>query len=274
MHKPARSLEIVDPEADRHFHELARSLSLNPADTWLGGYVDYEWNHGRHLFEVGLVSVDGRQVLEFGCNVGATAIVLAHLGAVVKAIDVNANYIALAELNAARYGVAGRIEFSVAPDTTKLPFDSGSFDVVSCNSVLEYVPRAMLGPVQLEIDRVTKAGGFILIAGTSNRMWPRETHSGRWLINYLPEAVDQTMLGRCLQRGAWPWVVRAGFGSYDDVLLDNDKAFLDAKARIGTSAWKLRLLSLFARLTRQAGISAGMLLPSMQLVLRKRQTGV
>lgn len=49
----------------------------------------------------------------------------------------------------------------------------------SCNSVLEYVQLRHLADLLLEIDRVLAPGGVLLVLGTSNRLWPREVHSGR-----------------------------------------------------------------------------------------------
>jgi SAM-dependent methyltransferase len=265
-----RTLAIVNREADVAFHALARDLSLDPADPWLGRYVEYEWNHLRHVFESELCPVGGRVVLEFGCNIGATSIVLAKLGAAVKAVDVNPRCVALAEHNARRYGVEDNIDFHCLPDTRSLPFASESFDLVSCSSVLEYVPGPLLGAIQEEIARVTKKGGAILIAGTSNRLWPVEVHSRRWLINYLPRCLDKRLFGRPMQRGIWPWLVRRGFGPYEDLLLVKEEAFLQAKLRTGASQRQIRLLSFAGKCSKRAGISVGMLLPSMFMVLRKR----
>src|SRR5205823_3759267 len=60
-------------------------------------------------------------VLEFGCNVGGTAIVFAHLGAAVTAVDIDPRTTALAQANALRYG-ANDIGFAVLPGgSTPLP---------------------------------------------------------------------------------------------------------------------------------------------------------
>jgi 2-polyprenyl-3-methyl-5-hydroxy-6-metoxy-1,4-benzoquinol methylase len=48
---------------------------------------------------------EGRSGLELGCNVGATATVLALMGARVTAVDIKEEFCALAALNASRYGV-------------------------------------------------------------------------------------------------------------------------------------------------------------------------
>src|SRR4051794_37093657 len=67
---------VVDVEADRRFRELARGLSLDPDARFVGGYVEWEWAHARHVFDGLVEPAAGRSVLELGCNLGATAIVL------------------------------------------------------------------------------------------------------------------------------------------------------------------------------------------------------
>ena len=130
---------IVDPDADQRFRDLATRLCLDPDARYVGGYVGWEWAHARHVFDGLVAPVRGEPVLEVGCNVGATAIVLAALGAEVTAVDPDARYLELARANAARHGVEERIAFVHVADTTRMPFERGRFDWVTCNSVLEYV---------------------------------------------------------------------------------------------------------------------------------------
>ena len=161
--------EVKDADADRRFRERARDHGWDPDDKFVGGYVDWEWRHSRHLFDGLFTSVNGKRVLEFGCHFGGTAIVLAALGAEVTAIDVDVQYVELTRLNAERHGLGDRIRTLHVPDTTRLPFERGEVALVSCNSVLEYVPHDALAAVQREIDRVLAPGGHVVILGTSNR---------------------------------------------------------------------------------------------------------
>src|SRR6266851_4626742 len=110
---------IRDFEAHERFRATARRLSLDPDSVWVGGYVENGWRHGRHVFECAGLTVAGASVLEFGCNVGATSIVLATMGAVVTGVDVNRDFVELAGLNAASYGFAHAIELLHAPDTRR-----------------------------------------------------------------------------------------------------------------------------------------------------------
>lgn len=262
--------KICNLEAREQFRAAARRLSLDPDNVWVGGYVDYEWHHSRHVLESAGMTVSGLKVLEFGCNFGASSIMLTALGACVTGVDVNADYLELARLNTAGYGLDHRIAILHVPDATRLPFDDGQFDLITCNSVLEYVPHAILGSVQRELDRVLKPGGTILVLGTSNRLWPREMHSRRWFANYLPRWVD-ALWSTDVQRGVFPWQVRFGFGPrYRDIdLQDGGARYREARRRMGMSGRRRMLLTAAARLLSPLRISAGLLTPSISVLLRK-----
>jgi SAM-dependent methyltransferase len=272
----ASVLPIVNPHADERFRKIAQEMSLDPDGLWVGKYVDYEWQHIRHVLEAQPCNVRGKFVLELGCNVGATSIVLAALGAKVAAIDVDAGRVELAGVNAARYGFAEAIDFAHVPDTTRMPFPAESFDVICCNSVLEYVPLDVLAPLLKEIDRVLRGGGLLIIYGTSNRLWPREVHSRRWFVNYLPRSFDSVFLrGRSLQRGVWPWQLRSAFAGYEDLIRkDRGRGFLEVKSRAGLPPRKRRILSAINRVADRCGVSVGILMPSCCLLLRKPERSV
>lgn len=266
------SLPPPDPEALSRFRATASSMQLDPDDQWVGGYVEYEWEHARHIFQVYLPEIARMHVLEFGCNYGASSIVLALLGARVTAVDVNPAAIELAKANAAVYRLEEQIRFLHVEDTTQLPFPAESFDAITCNSVLEYVPPAILRDVQREIDRVLRPGGDILITGTSNRLSPREVHSRRWLVNYLPPGLDRLMFGNVdIERGVFPVAIRYGFGEYENLdWITHGQLFLETRKRRGMKQWKYRLLQLMILLCRPFGVWAGFLLPSLAVALRKQ----
>lgn len=261
---------IVNSEADEAFRRCAIELGEDPDSTWVGHYVEYEWNRCRHVFEHAVDDVAQKRALEFGCNLGATAIVLAHLGAQVTAVDIDDRYVELAKLNAKRYGVDDKIQFHHVTDTRDLPFETRSFDLVSCNSVLEYVPKSLLPAVMREVDRVVARGGLIFVGGTSNRLWPKEQHSGRWLINYLPSSVDRRLFGKSFDRGVFPWKVTRGFGDYTNTDLDHrGEGYLALKARMGASPYKLQVLRAASRALQPLRWSVGLLTPNISVTLRK-----
>lgn len=249
------------------FEEQARKLGLRPCDPWVGGYLDYEWDHLRVVLDHLPLRLEGLPVLEFGCNVGASAILFACLGARVCATDIAADWLTLARLNAARHGVQG-IDFIHTPDSRHLPFADGQFQLVACNSVLEYVAAGERQAVQRELDRVLAPGGAILLTGTSNRLWPREAHTGRWLINYLPRACDR-LWGKPLQRGVWPWTARHGFGRHyrnlDSACATN--YFARSRRSMGTPPRVLMPL-LWAAAT--LGVGPGLLAQHISCLLQKQ----
>ena len=235
-------------------------------------YVEHEMAHIGHMFAAGPCPVAGKDVLEFGCNIGATSIVLAHYGARVTAVDVSAGSIELARLNAKRYGLTDRIHFHLVKPGQYLPFANGSFDAVTCNSVLEYVRPELLASVQHELDRVLKPGGLLLVFGTSNRLSPVEPHSGKWLVNYIPRFVDR-LLRKPMERGVSPWRLRRGFGDgYEDLLSgpDGTSHYLELKRRMGLNGWRWRAILIAAPILAASPMSIGLLLPYATVLLRKR----
>ena len=154
--------------------------AMDPDDPWAGGYVAYEWRHARHFFEAYAGSLEGTRVLEFGCNVGASAVVLGHLGAEVVGVEPNPTYAGLANAQVEAHGLSSRVTIVQLRDTRRMPFADGQFRLIVCNSVLEYVEPADLRRVQQDLVRVLEPGGVLLVMGTSNRLWPREVHSRRW----------------------------------------------------------------------------------------------
>lgn len=245
-------------------------MGLNPDDLWVGGYVDRAWDTLLPIFDALRMDVRGMNVLEFGCNVGASAVVCARLGAQVHGIDVAADWVELARLNAARHGHP-EVDLRHVPDTRELPYGDASFDLVICNSVLEYVDAAHLPGVQRAIDRVLEPGGIVLVLSTSSRLWPREVHSGRWGINYTPAWVDR-LVGRSFERGLWPWAVRHGFGPGYRNLDGHGRAsaYLRSKAVDGRTPASFAAFGVASRLL---GVAPGLLAPNIFCVLRKPAVG-
>jgi ubiquinone/menaquinone biosynthesis C-methylase UbiE len=253
------TLEVVDETAHRQFCDLAVQNGLGLDSRFGGGYVQHELARVCHVLEE-ICPVADKHLLEFGCNIGATAIVAERLGAIVTGIDINLNMITLAHVNAARFG-ARHCSFVHVPDTRRLAFEDHSFDIVLCNSVLEYVQASHRPAVLSELDRVLRPTGLLVFHGTSNRLWPREVHSRSFLGNWVP-----IWLAPGTRRGVNPFGVRRAFAAYEDRLLGNRKAFVSIKTKQGMPRVTANVLSTAAAAMH---VSAGMLLPSFILVLRK-----
>lgn len=248
--------------AQRRFEKAVEAAGHDPADRWVGGYADYEWDHLRLALEAYHIEVAGRDVLEFGCNVGGSAVVLAALGARLHAVDIDLPLTAITEANLTRHGLKAtvlRVEEGRA-----LPFPDASFDLVVANSVLEYVDPARLREVIAEIRRLLRPGGHLFICGTASRLALRERHSGRWLVNLLPRIGDR-LTGKPLQRGLSPWrlswALRHGFTA------DDGAPWVQARQAIhGRLSVPIRIYALLGRLI---GHSPGWFAPTIELSLRR-----
>ena len=263
--------QITDNDACDAFREAARAFGLDPDDQWVGGYVASEWASIRHILHSYIGDLSGQKIMEFGCNYGATSIVASHLGARVTGVDVDAENITLARANAAQYPTGESIELLHVSDTRKLPFEDGCFDAILCISVLEYVAPEHLAAVLAEIDRCLKPGGILIISGTASRIAPREVHSGRWLINYVPRWVDRLFgASEPLQRGIKPWKIFCAFGHYENLdHADGLQRWAAARSAMGQSAGKLKLVKAIQKLLLPTGLTAAMLSPNTAVAYRK-----
>lgn len=102
--------------------------------------------------------VSGRRILDVGCGTGRWSFRLAAAGADVTGIDFSTGMLdkALAKPGAAD------IRFVQHDLANPLPFEDDAFDGIVCCLVLEHV--AELGPVLLEMRRVCRPDGFIVIS--------------------------------------------------------------------------------------------------------------
>lgn len=173
------------------------------------GFLQYELNlefkHLRLLVPQveRFVSLAGRRVLDFGCGTGGVSVAVCSRGAYVVGVEPIGDNLRAARVRARLHGLLERTAFLHLPDTARLPFLDASFDLCIANSVLEYVydnRQAYLS----EIWRVLKPGGVLYLGDTSNGLYPREMHSGRWLINYQPRKVRQL---RCVS-GVSYWEIK------------------------------------------------------------------
>jgi ubiquinone/menaquinone biosynthesis C-methylase UbiE len=251
---------------DEVFRNEVINHGLDPDYTWINGYLPIIWEKDRYYIEAFLGDIAGKIGLELGCNVGATAIMLSRLGARVTAVDVDKRYVAIAERNAARYGEE-KIQFRWVPAAAALPFPAGSFDFVTCASVLEYVSPQHLPALIREIDRVLIAGGVLVVLGTSNRLAPREVHSRAWLSNYIPRRWDRLLQPR--RRGIFPWQITKMLTGYADLVTNDRKRYFNVRRKTGDSPPKIVALRTIALAGRFLGLSCGAVTPSFFLALKK-----
>lgn len=245
------------------FEAAAIAADMDPGDRWVDGYPAYEWDHLRPALRAYAVDVMDREVLELGCNVGGSSVVLAALGARLTGVDIDPLMPPIAAANLERHGLSGDIR----PVTVgaSLPFVDGAFDIIIANSVLEYVDPPLLDGTIAELHRVLRPGGRLFICGTASRLALRERHSGRWLVNLLPRAIDR-LTGKPLQRGLPPWrLARSLSGRFVEV--GGAGAWLSARRAIhGDAAPPVRA---YAALGRLAGCTPGWFAPYIELLLER-----
>ena len=137
----------------------------------------------------------GRDVLDVGCNTGYGTVRFVPVARSVTGTDVSPKAIEAAQLRA----VEGQPRF-VLTDGGALPFDDGSFDLVTNFQVLEHVPDAI---AYLEgLRRVTRAGGTIVLAtpNAATRLDPGMTPWNRFHVREYTAAELKVLLERVFPR--------------------------------------------------------------------------
>lgn len=230
--------------AQKQFESAAIAANMDPDDKWVGGYAEYEWDHLRRLLSCYDMDVADKKILELGCNVGGSSVVMAALGGQITAIDIDPDMVRIAQANIGRHNQTARAMAQHIKDTRTLPYDDASFDYIIANSVLEYVRPDQLEELIGELHRVLKSGGGLFICGTASRIVPKEIHSGRWLVNYIPQFIDR-IIGKRIQRGLSPYLLKKAItGRFKS---PENSAWLDARRAIhGELKITVKLVNLIA----------------------------
>jgi len=145
---------------------LARSLDPEPKSMRrLRARRYHDWNIARRF----LKQIDQIKYLDVGCATGTHVHIFTELGLDACGVDPSEQPILLGQQ-------AGRKLFQGTLDEVHFP--SESFDLISSYEVIEHIPN----PVEflIEISRVLKPGG-VLILGTGNfDSWTRHLRRSRW----------------------------------------------------------------------------------------------
>ncbi|MEJ7728009.1 MAG: class I SAM-dependent methyltransferase [Polyangiaceae bacterium] len=152
-----------------------RSTGLHSAE-YFGESRDHWWNDDFLALMARRWRLPAvRKVLDLGSGVGHWGRALApHLpgGAEVTGVDREARWVAEATALAEARGLAPRFRY-VQGDAMALPFEAGTFDLVTCQTVLIHVGD--VAAVLREMVRVTAPGGLVGVAEPNNLDWSPDT---------------------------------------------------------------------------------------------------
>jgi len=176
---------------------------------------------------------DGRRILDFGSGSGASSMVLARMFTKTNIVGVElvSEFVDLARQRARYYGVSGRVNFQLSPDSTSLPREIGDFDYIIFSAVYEHLfpsEREVILPL---LWSHLKPGGVLFLDQTPYRWFPIEMHTtGLPFINYLPDRLTLYCARRFTERmsrdATWPELLRKGIrgGTTQEIMaiLNND----------------------------------------------------
>lgn len=131
------------------------------------------FSHQRNLADpiAAHLGLQDKNVLDFGSGTGALAVAVALKGATVTATDPTPVSLEACNWRARYFGLdenqVRTVEIGVTPG---LPFADCSFDMVTCNSVFEFIPLRRDEYVR-ELVRVLRPGGHLVLS-TENGLFP------------------------------------------------------------------------------------------------------
>lgn len=128
------------------------------------------------------------RVLDIGSGSGSSALAMLDCGVdFVQGVEPNADFVELAKLRTSDDGLGDKVSFMHLADTTKLPFETGRFDIVTFNAVLEHIDPKLRAPILQEAYRCLKSGGLLVITETPNKVFPYDGHTTHLpLLPWLP----------------------------------------------------------------------------------------
>lgn len=135
---------------------LYRLVSIRPVRIFFSGIND-RFHAG---FAVASRIKSGQRVLDVGCGLGVNCFRFAEMGCSVVGLETNPDFVRRLGKIAKKSGAD--ISF-VCARAEKMPFESDSFDRVVLSCVLHHIPKKNQKKALLEIGRVLKPSGSLLV---------------------------------------------------------------------------------------------------------------
>lgn len=124
--------------------------------------AEYGWAQKDYERYKDILPLENKVVLDAGCGLGGRTVYYSEKGAEsIVGIDIDENHIKFSKEFAA-YKKVKNISFMVA-NFIDIPLESNKFDVIILNDVLEHIRTEYLEPALLELKRVLKPGGTLLL---------------------------------------------------------------------------------------------------------------
>ena len=159
-------------------------------------YLPFKETRGRHFLDplfrhLSAAGARDLVVLEVGCSFGHMTEYLNERPevAAITTFDTDPAFVAMARVKAEELGLekVRDVDLFGNAETCRLPYGTGTFDVVVACGVVEHLPERHRRVQVDEYYRVLAPGGHIAVLDTPNRAFPLETHSvGLPLVQWLP----------------------------------------------------------------------------------------
>jgi 2-polyprenyl-3-methyl-5-hydroxy-6-metoxy-1,4-benzoquinol methylase len=134
-----------------------------------------------------LRTLRGASILEVGCGPGASTVAFAEQGALVTGVEIDANYLTVASDRCRLYGLQTP-QFHVMNGAQISCLELEGFDFIIFSACLEHMTlEERFSALRPAWSRL-KAGGFLVVAETPNRLWWYDAHTSLLpFFNWLPD---------------------------------------------------------------------------------------
>ncbi|MBM3527065.1 MAG: class I SAM-dependent methyltransferase [Alphaproteobacteria bacterium] len=132
------------------------------------------------------------RILDYGCGGASTLLYMLALGyRGIHGVDIDGGHEGWNRLLLEEFGIAEQRFFTY--DGINLPFESGLFDLVTSEEVVEHVPPSAIDAYYANGARVLKPDGIAYFT-VPHRLVPYDSHTRTWLIHYLPHSLSRALL--------------------------------------------------------------------------------